>query len=97
MKGNHLQINEDEFEAYTSGKLVPSSVRNTISTYVRSQREICTITNSKVMRSIGNSLKRLDGLLQTQNKLVIELDKIDAKIERLGNFNRWNSLHLHSI
>uniref|UniRef100_A0A915MP09 Rab5 GDP/GTP exchange factor n=1 Tax=Meloidogyne javanica TaxID=6303 RepID=A0A915MP09_MELJA len=68
MRASSLQLTDEEFEDYTSGKRIPTSFKNSISTYV--------------MRSIGNSIKRIDGLLSKQVELVGKVEQLEAGIER---------------
>uniref|UniRef100_A0A914LGJ1 VPS9 domain-containing protein n=1 Tax=Meloidogyne incognita TaxID=6306 RepID=A0A914LGJ1_MELIC len=68
MRASSLQLTDEEFEDYTSGKRIPTSFKNSISTYV--------------MRSIGNSIKRIDGLLSKQAELVGKVEQLEAGIER---------------
>ncbi|KAL7078878.1 hypothetical protein ACQ4LE_001998 [Meloidogyne hapla] len=68
MRASSLQITDEEFEDYTSGKRIPTSFKNSISTYV--------------MRSISNSIKRIDGLLIKQKDLVGKVEQLEEVIER---------------
>jgi hypothetical protein len=87
MKASSLQLTDEEFEDYTSGKRIPTSFKNSISTYVFVF--IFLIIKKKiffkVMRSIGNSIKRIDNLLLKQKDLVNKVEKIVKKIERFVN------------